>query len=63
MLAHESDEGPIRAPDDVFDRWAIDLGDNFLLLDVVQNDRAERAEDEACRATVENLVRGHRRLD
>ena len=63
MLAHESNHGPINAPDDILDRRAVDLGKRLLLLYIVQDDRRRRAEDQASSTAVEDLIGLNRRLD
>jgi len=63
MLAHESYQRAVTVPDNVFYRWAIDLCYGFLLLDIVQNDRSGRTENEAGRPAVEYFVGLHGRFD
>ena len=57
VLAKKRDERAIRAPDNILHRRGSDLGKSLLLLDVVQNDGRRRAEDQACGAAIEDLVR------
>ena len=48
----------------VFHRWAVDLRDRFLLLDVLQNHSSRRAKEKAAGSTVEDFVTSlGRRLD
>src|ERR1700691_687568 len=62
MITHKSHQRIIRTLHDILNRRAAHLRDSLLLLDVVQNDRG-RAEDEAGRTTVKDLVRLDGRLD
>jgi len=55
--------GPILVPYDVLDRGSVKLRNGFLLLDVVEHNRACGAENEASRATKEDLIRLDRRSD
>ena len=57
VLAEKRNERAVRAPDDVLHRRGSDLGKSLLLLDVIQNDGRRRAEDQACSAAIEDLVR------
>jgi len=63
MLAHQSHQRGVMTPNHVFHRWAIDLRDRFLLLDVVQNHSGRRTKDQAGGSTVEYFVSLDRRLD
>ena len=63
VLAHQSDHATIRAPDDILDGRAVDLGDGLLLLDIVEDNRGGGTEKKTGSATVEDLVGLDRRLD
>ena len=63
MLAEERDERTVGTPDDVLDRRSGNLSQRLLLLDVVEDDRGGRAQEKACGAAIEDLVRLHRRFD
>lgn len=63
MFAHESYECSITAPDYIFYRWATDLRDCFLLLNVVQDNRCSGTEDETGGTTVEYFVSLDRGFD
>lgn len=56
MLAHQSDKRPICVPNDIFDGWAVQLCDRFLLLDIIQHNSGRRTKNQAGCATVEYLV-------
>ena len=56
MLAQKSDETAVVAPDNVLHGRRRDLGDLLLLLDIVEDDAAGGAEDEACGSAVEDVV-------
>ena len=63
MLAQEGDKGAICTPYDILDRRRGDLRQRLLLLNVVQDHRGRRAEDQTGGTTVEDLVCLHRWLD
>ena len=63
MFAHESHQSTVTAPGNVFDRWAADLADSLLLLDIIENDGGSRAEDQARGSTVEDFVSLYGGLD
>ena len=63
MLAHQSYQRGVMAPNHVFHRRAVDLRNRFLLLDVVQNHSSGRAKNQAGGSTVEDFVSLDRRLD
>lgn len=63
VLAHQGYQLPVRAPGDILDRWTVQLGDNFLLLDIVESNRRRRAQDQTGSPTVEYLVGLYWRLD
>lgn len=63
MLAHKSDKCTIITPYHVFDRWAVELGNSLLLLDVIEDHRGRGAQDKTSRAPIENLVCLDGRLD
>lgn len=56
VLAEKSNERAVRAPDDVLHRRCCDLCQRLLLLNVVQHNRRCRAENQAGRSTIEDLV-------
>jgi hypothetical protein len=56
VLAHQGYQLPVRAPGDILDRWTVQLGNDFLLLDIVESNRRRRAQDETGSPTVEDLV-------
>ena len=63
MLAQEGNLGSILVPYDVLDRRSVKLSNGFLLLDVVEHNRACGAKNEASRATKEYLIRLNRWFD
>ena len=63
MLAEQSYERAISAPNNILDRRCSDLRKSLLLLDIVEYDGCRRAENQAGSATVEDLVRLDRGLD
>ena len=56
LFAEKRNERAVRAPDNILYRRGGDLGKS-LLLDVIQDDGRRRAENQACGAAVEDLVR------
>jgi len=63
VFAQKSNLGPVLAPYNILHRGRVKLRDGLLLLDVVKKNRTCRAEDEASRAAVEDLVRLNRRFN
>ncbi len=63
VFTQKSNLGPILAPYDILDRGSVKLTDGFLLLDVVEYNRACGAENKASRATKEDLIRLDRGFD
>jgi hypothetical protein len=63
MFTHQRDQRSIGTPDDIFDRGAIHLGDSFLLLDIVKDNRGGGTEYETSCTTVEYLIRLHGGFD
>ena len=63
VFAEQCDKGTICTPDGILHRWSGNLGQGLLLLNIVQNDRGCRAEDQASGSTVEDFIRLNRSLD
>lgn len=63
VLAQQRDQRPICAPDNVFDRGSTNLCNRLPLLNVIENNSCRRTENEAGGASIEDLVRDHRRFD
>jgi hypothetical protein len=63
VFAHQRDQGAVCIPHDIFDWWAVHLGNGFLLLYVVQDGRRGRAENEPSGTTVKGLIRLDGRFD
>lgn len=63
VLAQQSYKISVGTPDDVFYGRAVYFRNGLLLLNVIKDNRGSRAEDEACGASVEDLVGLDWRLD
>lgn len=63
MFAHKGYQRAIPAPDDILDRWAVQLRDAFLLLDIVEDNGSGGAENNAGCASIKDLVCLHGGLD
>lgn len=63
VFAEQRNEGAVCAPDGILHRWGGNLSQGFLLLDIVQDHRCRRAEDQTSGPTVEDIVRLNRSFD
>ena len=63
VLAHQSNQGAINIPNNVFNRWAIDFHNGLLLLDIVEDNQCGRTQDKTGSPTIKDLVGLERWLD